>query len=115
MGLQAGLINGSVVGAARASVAKKFESGEFQVLVASPATMAIGFNFEFVSIVVFVSADYDNSAFHQAFFRGNRGTRSTPLPIYILVVNCKVEKKFWKKVLNEKEAYKNTVDSQLKE
>ena len=115
MGLRAGLINGSVVGAARASVAKKFESGEFQVLVASPATMAIGFNFEFVSSVVFVSADYDNSAFHQACFRGNRGTRSTPLPIYILVVNCKVEKKFWKKVLNEKEDYKNTVDSQLKE
>ena len=115
MGLQAGLINGSVVGAARASVAKKFESGEFQVLVASPATMAIGFNFEFVSSVVFVSADYDNSAFHQACFRGNRGTRSTPLPIYILVVNCKVEKKFWKKVLSEKEDYKNTVDSQLKE
>lgn len=115
MGLQAGLINGSVVGAARASVAKKFESGEFQVLVASPATMAIGFNFEFVSSVVFVSADYDNSAFHQACFRGNRGTRSTPLPIYILVVNCKVEKKFWKKVLSEKEDYKNTVDSKLKE
>jgi len=115
MGLRAGLINGSVVGAARASVAKKFESGEFQVLVASPATMAIGFNFEFVSSVVFVSADYDNSAFHQACFRGNRGTRSTPLPIYILVVNCKVEKKFWKKVLSEKEDYKNTVDSQLKE
>ena len=115
MGLQAGLINGSVVGAARASVAKKFESGEFQVLVASPATMAIGFNFEFVSSVVFVSADYDNSALHQACFRGNRGTRSTPLPIYILVVNCKVEKKFWKKVLSEKEDYKNTVDSQLKE
>ena len=115
MGLRAGLINGSVVGAARASVAKKFESGEFQVLVASPATMAIGFNFEFVSSVVFVSADYDNSAFHQACFRGNRGTRSTPLPIYILVVNCKVEKKFWKKVLNEKEAYKKIVDSQLKE
>lgn len=115
MGLRAGLINGSVVGASRASVAKKFESGEFQVLVASPATMAIGFNFEFVSSVVFVSADYDNSAFHQACFRGNRGTRSTPLPIYILVVNCKVEKKFWKKVLSEKEDYKNTVDSQLKE
>ena len=115
MGLRAGLINGSVVGAARASVAKKFESGEFQVLVASPATMAIGFNFEFVSSVVFVSADYDNSAFHQACFRGIRGTRSTPLPIYILVVNCKVEKKFWKKVLSEKEDYKNTVDSQLKE
>lgn len=115
MGLRAGLINGSVVGAARASVAKKFESGEFQVLVASPATMAVGFNFEFVSSVVFVSADYDNSAFHQACFRGNRGTRSTPLPIYILCVNCQVEKKFWKKVLNEKEAYKNTVDSQLKE
>ena len=115
MGLRAGLINGSVVGAARASVAKKFESGEFQVLVASPATMAIGFNFEFVSSVVFVSADYDNSAFHQACFRGNRGTRSTPLPIYILVVNCKVEKKFWKKVLSEKEDYKNTVDYQLKE
>ena len=115
MGLRAGLINGSVVGAARASVAKKFESGEFQVLVASPATMAIGFNFEFVSSVVFVSADYDNSAFHQACFRGNRGTRSTPLPIYILVVNCKVEKKFWKKVLSEKEDYKNTVDSKLKE
>ena len=115
MGLRVGLINGSVVGAARASVAKKFESGEFQVLVASPATMAIGFNFEFVSSVVFVSADYDNSAFHQACFRGNRGTRSTPLPIYILVVNCKVEKKFWKKVLSEKEDYKNTVDSQLKE
>ena len=115
MGLRAGLINGSVVGAARASVAKKFESGEFQVLVASPATMAIRFNFEFVSSVVFVSADYDNSAFHQACFRGNRGTRSTPLPIYILVVNCKVEKKFWKKVLSEKEDYKNTVDSQLKE
>lgn len=115
MGLRAGLINGSVVGSARASVAKKFESGVFQVLVASPATMAVGFNFEFVSSVVFVSADYDNSAFHQACFRGNRGARSTPLPIYILCVNCKVEKKFWKKVLSEKEAYKNTVDSQLKD
>ena len=114
MGPGGGLINGSVVGAGTAELAKRVERGEFQVLVASPATMAVGFNFEFVSSVVFVSADYDNSAFHQACFRGNRGTRSTPLPIYILCVNCKVEKKFWKKVLSEKETYKNIVDSQLK-
>ena len=115
MGLSVALINGSTSGSERGRIADAFAKGEIQVLVASVATMAVGFNMEQnTSSVIFLSCDWNNSSYHQAIFRANRGTRKTALPIYVLCYNCKVEKKFWKKLLNEKESYKRTVDFQLK-
>ena len=115
MGLSVGLINGSVVGAARAQISDDFAKGRIQVLVASPLTMSVGHNFQNIDELVFVDCDWSLSSFEQACFRGNRGGRSTPLPITILVVDCKVEKRYWKKLLGEKSQYKQIVDSQLKE
>lgn len=113
MGLSSALINGSVVGAARARISEDFSKGRTQVLVASPLTMSVGHNFEAVSSIVFLTSDFGIDSFHQACFRGNRGSRKEALPIYILVYNCKVEKRFWKKVLGQKEEYKKIVESKL--
>ena len=114
MGLQVALINGSVSGLERGRIADDFSNGRIQVLVASVATMAVGFNMEKnTSSVIFLSCDYNNSSFHQGIFRANRGGRDTVLPIYILVYDCKVERKFWKKLLQEKEGYKIQVDEKL--
>lgn len=95
MGLKVALINGSTSGAKRGEIAKKFENHELDVVVGSPATMATGFNFEFISEVIFVSCSYEDSVFEQGVARGNRGTRTTPLRVYTLKYDVPVEHRIW--------------------
>lgn len=92
-GLRVGLINGSTPSKERTSIDKKFRGGELDVVIGSPATCSIGFNWEHVDRVIFTSLDYKDSTFYQAIARGNRGTRTTPLMVYILDYGTKVEKR----------------------
>ncbi len=91
MGLKAGLINGKVSAKARGIIDRKFCSGEIQVLVGSPATAAVGYNWGFVETIVFVSFDYKDSNFIQGYRRAIRGRKDKPLLIYVLQYESKVE------------------------
>jgi hypothetical protein len=89
VGLRAGLINGSVSGAERSRIDAAFRAGELDAIVASPATAAFGFNWQHggdreVEHVIFVSLDYMDTSFFQAYRRMIRGVRKAPLRITVL-------------------------------
>ena len=109
MGLKVGLINGKVQAKDRAIIDQKFCAGEIQVLVGSPATAAVGYNWGFVDTIVFVSMDYKDSNFIQGYRRAIRGVRDKPLLIYILQYESKVEDRILE-IVEAKSRLSNQVD-----
>lgn len=83
-GCKVALINGNVSGPQRVKIDEQFRAGTIQFVVGSPATMSVGFNWGHIDTVVFVSLDYEDSNFVQAYRRGIRGVRTKPLRILVL-------------------------------
>lgn len=94
-GFKVGLINGSVLGTKRAQIDADFKAGKLDIVVGSPETMAVGFNWEHVDTVIFVSIDYKDSNWRQAIQRADRGTRKYPLRVYRLYYPVRVEARLW--------------------
>ncbi len=94
-GFKVGLINGSVSGKKRAEIDRDFKSGKIDIVIGSPETMAVGFNWEHVDTVIFVSIDYKDSNWKQAIQRADRGTRKYPLRVYRLYYPVAVEARLW--------------------
>lgn len=93
LGCRVDVINGNVSGLKRGEIDKRFREHELDVVIGSPSCMCVGFNMEYVSEIIFSNLDYKNSNFIQGIYRGNRGTRKEPLPVYILSYGTKVEKR----------------------
>ena len=74
---------------------KAFQKGEVEVIVASPATAAVGFNWGHVNRVVFASMDYQDSSFMQGYRRAIRGKRATPLLIYVLEYRDSIDQRIF--------------------
>ena len=101
-GFRVGLINGSVSGKKRAEIDEQFKAGKLDIVIGSPETMAVGFNWEHVDTVIFVSIDYKDSNWRQAIQRADRGTRKYPLKVYRLFYEgAKVEYRLWDIVRNK--------------
>jgi SNF2 family DNA or RNA helicase len=83
-GLTGELINGNVSAKRRGEIDEEFKAGKFQVLVGSPATATVGFNWGHVNHIIFASIDYMDDTFIQAFRRAIRGKRDCPLLITLL-------------------------------
>lgn len=94
-GFKVGLINGSVSGTKRAQIDADFKAGKLDIVIGSPETMAVGFNWEHVDTVIFVSIDYKDSNWRQAIQRADRGTRKYPLKVYRLYYPVRVEARLW--------------------
>lgn len=84
LGKTVGLINGNTAMTKRASLDEEFRAGTLQFIVGSPACMSVGFNWGFLRKIVFVSLDYMDDSFIQAYKRGVRGARDVPLLVYVL-------------------------------
>lgn len=93
VGLRVALINGGVSDKKRGEIDLDFRSGKIDVVVGSPKTCSVGFNWQHVDKIIFTSYDHKDSTFEQAIARGNRGTRQEPLRVYILTYGTKVEKR----------------------
>jgi Helicase conserved C-terminal domain/Type III restriction enzyme, res subunit len=92
MGLRVGMIHGGVSTSKRFEIDEKFRAGKIDVVIASPATTAVGYNWGHVDTMVFMSLDYMDSSFRQGYRRAIRGVRGRPLLIYILQYeDCDVE------------------------
>lgn len=102
-GLRTGLINGSVSGKKRSEIDKKFREGKLDVVVGSPETMAVGFNWEHVDTVIFVSIDYKDSNWKQAIQRADRGGRKYPLRVYRMYYPVAVEARLWEIIKRKQE------------
>lgn len=84
-GLRVGLINGKVAPKVRSELDEKFRAGELDVIVGSPKTMAVGYNWPFVNHVIFTTTDYMDSNFTQAYKRAIRGKRTQPLRVTVML------------------------------
>lgn len=85
LGGKVALINGNVSGPKREQIDADFKAGKLQFVVASPATAGVGFNWHFLHTIVFVTTEYQDDSFVQAYRRGIRGKRETPLRIVVMV------------------------------
>jgi superfamily II DNA or RNA helicase len=108
-GMTVGLMNGNVTGAKRSAIEKSFREGTVQVLVCSPAVADVGFNWSHVDTMIFVSLDYMDSTFFQAFRRAIRGKRATPLLIYVLEYRNSIEQRIFQ-IIERKSKMANSVD-----
>jgi hypothetical protein len=91
MGMTVGMIHGGVSSSRRMAIDQQFQAGTLQIIVGSPATAAVGFNWGTADLMAFASLDYKDSNFIQGYRRAIRGTRATPLLIYVLQYETKVE------------------------
>jgi ERCC4-related helicase len=110
MGLRVGMIHGGVSTKKRFEIDEKFRAGKIDVVIASPATTAVGYNWGHVDTMVFMSLDYMDSSFRQGYRRAIRGVRGKPLLIYILQYeDCEVEDRIFD-IVQRKAAMANDVD-----
>jgi ERCC4-related helicase len=108
-GLRVGLINGNVSAKKRSQIDLAFQAGELDVVVASPATASVGFNWGHVDTVIFMSVDYMDSSFLQGYRRAMRGVRKTPLLIYVMEYENSVDQRIFK-IVETKSALATEVD-----
>lgn len=93
MGFSVALINGEVSAGERGRIDEDFQSGRIQIVVGSPATATVGFNWAHLDHIIFVSMDYQDDNFLQAYRRAMRGVRSSPLRITILEYRKSIDQK----------------------
>lgn len=109
MGFRVGKINGTVSGARRSKIDEDFQAGEIDIVVASAATAGVGFNWGHVDHVIFISLDYMDSNFVQAYRRAIRGKRATPLLITVMEYENSVDQKIFE-IVDKKSALAAAVD-----
>lgn len=103
-GLRTELMNGSVSGTKRGKIDEDFKAGKIDVVIGSPEVMSVGFNWEHVDTVIFVSIDYKDSNWKQAIQRADRGTRKYPLRVYRMFYgDCPVEDRLWSIIKRKQE------------
>jgi len=109
-GFKVEMINGTVSGEKRVQIDEAFRKGELQVLIASPITAGVGYNWEIMDVCVFMNPDYLDTSFAQAVSRGVRGVRKTALPIYLPQYVKTIEQKVLG-IIQKKSRLANEVDS----
>lgn len=108
------LLNGSVSMKKRGEIDEKFQRGEIQVLVCSPAVAAFGFNWQDwgdqeVDHTIFVTTDFNDDSFLQACRRFIRRQRKTPLRVTVLQYENSIDQRVFQ--INEaKSRLANSVD-----
>lgn len=110
MGLSVALINGSVSATRRGEIDEGFREGRIQVVVGSPATATVGFNWSHLDHIIFVSMDYQDDNFLQAYRRAMRGVRKTALRITILEYRRSIDQIIFM-IVREKSKDANKVDN----
>lgn len=109
MGFRVGMIDGRVSAKRRAEVDQLFQAGELDIVVASAATAGVGFNWGHVDHIIFISLDYMDSNFVQAYRRAIRGKRDKPLLITVMEYEDSVDQKIFQ-IVEKKSALANAVD-----
>ena len=108
-GFRVGLINGRVSQAERNRIDEDYRAGRLDIVVASAATAGVGFNWGHVDHVIFMSLDYMDSSFIQAYRRAMRGVRTTPLVIHVMEYEKSVDQRIFQ-IVEAKSAMANEVD-----
>lgn len=110
LGVRAAIMNGDVPSTKRGEIDGKFQRHELDVIIGSPKVASMGFNWEFVREIIFISLDHSNTDFSQAIGRGDRGSRTRPLLVYIMTYDTKVEKRILTILQRKSAELKKVVD-----
>lgn len=108
-GLRVGLINGTVSSKARGEVDELFCAGKLDCIVGSQDTAGVGYNWAFLETMINASINYNDDSFIQAYRRGIRGKRTTPLRIYNLEYEDSIDQRIFA-IVNAKSRDANLVD-----
>lgn len=109
MGFRVGVIDGRKSAAHRSKVDEAFQAGDIDIVIASAATAGIGFNWGHVDHIIFMSLDYMDSNFVQAYRRAIRGKRDTPVLITVMEYENSVDQKIFE-IVERKSAMAKDVD-----
>lgn len=109
MGFRTAVINGSVSGAKRSRIDEEFQAGEIDIVIATGATAGVGFNWGHVDHIIFISLDYMDSNFVQAYRRAIRGVRTKPLLITVMEYENSMDQKTFQ-IVEKKSALAHAVD-----
>jgi SNF2 family DNA or RNA helicase len=95
-GLSFATINGNITQKVRDEASEAFERGDVQVVLATPRTAAMGYNWQFngkkeVDHMIFCSLDFSDATFVQARQRAIRGKRTSPLRLTTLEYNDSID------------------------
>lgn len=108
-GLRVGMIDGRVSATERSRIDNDFIAGKIDVVVASAATAGVGFNWGHVDHIIFMSLDYMDSSFVQAYRRAVRGKRETPVLITVMEYENSVDQKIFE-IVQKKSKLAHDVD-----
>jgi SNF2 family DNA or RNA helicase len=111
-GFRVGKIHGGVSTKRRAEIDEGFRAGAIDVVVASPETAAVGYNWGHVDHIIFASIDYKDSNYIQARRRAERGVREKPLRVTVLEYEKSVDQKIFA-IVQEKSESARKVDPTL--
>jgi SNF2 family DNA or RNA helicase len=109
MGFRVKVINGKVSAAKRSQIDEDFRAGKLDVVIASGATAGVGYNWGHVDHIIFMSLDYMDSSFVQAYRRAIRGKRETPLLITVMEYENSMDQKTFE-IVEKKSALSSAVD-----
>ncbi len=114
VGLRVGLINGNVVGTKRTAMDEAFRAGNLDVLVCSPTTAGVGFNWQDIGQheldhMIFVSVDYTDDRFTQAYKRAIRRKRLSALRVTVLEYENSVDQRIFQ-IANDYSRHAKLVD-----
>ncbi|KAK1584682.1 hypothetical protein Q3G72_035202 [Acer saccharum] len=102
-GYRVGMINGNVSEQERIRIDQQFRDHELDFVVGSALTMGTGFNWNFLRMVVFVSLDYQDDNFTQAYKRGIRGHREHALLVKVLMYENSIDQRIFQIVQRKSE------------
>lgn len=118
-GFRVGIINGKVPNKKRGEIDEAFRKGQLDIVIGSPATAAVGFNWQFngkkeVDHVIFTALDYQDDNFSQAFKRAIRQERKKALRVTILEYENSIDQKIFA-IVQKKSRDRKEVDSSYDE
>lgn len=113
MGLKAGMIHGGIPSKERFRIDEEFRAGKLQVVIGSPATCSVGWNWGHVDHIIFSSLDYEDANFDQAVRRAVRGVRQRPLRVTILEYENSIDQRIFQ-IIDTKSADAHKVDASRK-
>lgn len=109
-GLRVGEINSTVLDAQKAKIDQEFQAGLLDVVVASPGTASVGFNWQHIEHIIYSSIDYRDTNFDQSYKRGIRRKREKPLRVTLLrYADCAVESRVFA-IVQQKSNDRHKVD-----
>lgn len=109
LGFRVGLINGNTSTKVRNKIDVDFRNGDIDIVVCSPETTAVGYNWGHIDHVIFTSIDYKNVNFVQAYRRAIRGARKKTLRVTVLAYKTGVQHRIFQ-IVNAKSRDLNRVD-----